>query len=1390
MFQKFLNLVELAAFELWSWMGPMAWQAAILVLVLFVVSRFVLSKTSARFRYALWLLVPIRLVLPPTLAFVTGWAWWVMPIQSSREPLQPSQSSEVSVLSLAPSHYGGFNEPNRSGDLHRASNVRNGQETLLSANYPTASGSTDSLADVPEVDDPKSPQTASEIARPTYGAMRYGATYLFGIYLLGFNIMLVRMIVCYNSVARLLRSSKAANSDLLRLTDECRSLLGLQKRVPVLVTSESVSPMLVGFWRPVIVLPDGIQQLLAPEELRSILVHELHHLQRNDMIIHFVEMLLQAFYWFHPAVWLAGRESRRMREMACDEGTIAALKGQRRAYGLGIVKIADMMTNTAPALTLPVLVARNQMSARVFRILDPNLPIGKRLSLPAIVGILGLAFVLIPSAGQNGIQAIDPSDARVESSEEFDAGLESLETSSAVEQDKTTQKKLLVKVIDEEGKAIQGVQIHSSSWTNDPAYKDKANVDFTTNDLGFAELEVYPQLEILRIWATRADRAGLFIHWEKGETDQIPETITVLLQKGAELGGRVVDTRGDPVADAKVQVSLENGGEKLDTNLNSRLNEWLAYGSNAAITDTEGRWFIKNAPSGNDLELRLTVLHPEFLCDSNSRSIAKFGLTLDSMRDKSATIKLETGISIHGRVFDPEGNPVNDALIVWGDRPYSETGSQETKTNQRGEYSIPQRNPGKIRLSVVAKNWMPQTLLVEASDGLSPVDFYLQPGRKLHFRVQDSNGKPVPNAYVSLEKWKQVESLYNVKHPNVLPTGIPNRTDKNGEFLWDWAPDDAISWNISVIKDNEQIYQKSIDLTASDAMQVLTLQPKLSISGNVVDSKTNQPVSEFSMTAITYWSESESARGIAQSSSLKKFSTSDFRFSYSSNDVKQLVFQIEAPGYRVYRTRRYGVSEPPQTLTIQLEPTPIQTGRVRDSNGANISKAKVFLVKPDDSLMISDSKDYFSGMSPASLRLDEQGVFAHATQESNYAIVVASDEGYAEKYYGPGEPASDLILKPWARVEGYLFQEGKPVADALIMLRPIRQLGGDNPHVQDNFQTRTDTNGKFIFSKVPSVPSTVGSLLSSWEDYPITSSQFLPIELNPGETKTVNLGGDGLQIHGRVQLKGDGAEKIEFRYGIHQMVRVDGGEIAVPSHARKGPEYKAGEQREFEQKLAGASGSVLGMEQHTVKLNPDGTFMINGVRPGKYRFLLQVYEPPTGCLVDPVGYGYLEFDTRDYAITNNSMNLGTIEISLKPAPKVGQPLTNFTWQDLAEKRHSLDEYRGKFVLLDFWATWCGPCMKSIPEMARIHESVANSKDVQLISLSIDSEMEAAKEVIREKKLNWTQGFIGDIVASPTGKALGIHSVPLYVLIDQQGVVVLRTRNIEEITQRMQDFEKE
>ena len=210
--------------------------------------------------------------------------------------------------------------------------------------------------------------------------------------------------------------------------------------------------------------------------------------------------------------------------------------------------------------------------------------------------------------------------------------------------------------------------------------------------------------------------------------------------------------------------------------------------------------------------------------------------------------------------------------------------------------------------------------------------------------------------------------------------------------------------------------------------------------------------------------------------------------------------------------------------------------------------------------------------------VNADGVFLHGTQTTRFAVVAATEEGYAEKYCQPGEPVGDLKLKPWAKVEGTLFQDGKPVPDASIILEPIRQLGGDNPHVQDNYQTRTDDEGKFVLRRVPPVPSVVSSWLSSWSDFPITSNQSIPLDLQPGETRTVEIGGDGLQVDGRVRLIGDGADKIEFRYGIHWMVRVEAGQIPVPEHATNVVEYTAGEQREYEKKLSGVDGDLQGTQ--------------------------------------------------------------------------------------------------------------------------------------------------------------------------------------------------------------------
>lgn len=136
-----------------------------------------------------------------------------------------------------------------------------------------------------------------------------------------------------------------------------------------------------------------------------------------------------------------------------------------------------------------------------------------------------------------------------------------------------------------------------------------------------------PNWNSLCLWVSNAGYVTRFIHWEEGETDKIPARYNVTLQLGTELGGIVVDPDGKPVRGARVQVSFHEGGIKIDTNKNSVLDRWLAEGKDAAESDDRGQWTIKNAPAGDDLDLHLTVQHPDFLCDTSSAQLTRFGLT-------------------------------------------------------------------------------------------------------------------------------------------------------------------------------------------------------------------------------------------------------------------------------------------------------------------------------------------------------------------------------------------------------------------------------------------------------------------------------------------------------------------------------------------------------------------------------------------------------------------------------------------------------------------------------------------------------------------------------------------------------------------------------------------
>ena len=136
----------------------------------------------------------------------------------------------------------------------------------------------------------------------------------------------------------------------------------------------------------------------------------------------------------------------------------------------------------------------------------------------------------------------------------------------------------------------------------------------------------------------------------------------------------------------------------------------------------------------------------------------------------------------------------------------------------------------------------------------------------------------------------------------------------------------------------------------------------------------------------------------------------------------------------------------------------------------------------------------------------------------------------------------------------------------------------------------------------------------------------------------------------------------------------------------------------------------------------------------------------------------------------------------KAEPKAAK--LNFSFKDITGKKVSLSDFKGKVILLDFWATWCVPCKQEIPGFIQLQKKYGD-RGLQIVGLSVDDSLDVAKQYATQMKMNYpillAEGKEDILKAYDP-----IPSIPVSVIIDRDGRIVARHLGIAS----MDVFEKE
>ena len=344
----------------WDYAAGVFIQASVLIILLLFVDFMLRKHVRAVFRYCLWMLLFVKLVLPASFTLPTGIGYWLgdyFPSEASIEKFVPQIEEAVPMAIDIPQWY---------------------------------------ILETPTINE--TVPAGVELESISWQG------FVFSGWLVGMLILLALLVrrICF--VRGLIAKSRPANERSLEMLDECRSRMGIRRNIELRLTGDKLSPAVCGLFKPIILVPSALLKKLSREKLKAVLIHELAHIKRGDIWVNLLQTMLQIVYFYNPLVWIANAMVRRVREQAVDEMVLVTLRPETKSYSNMLIDIAEMVF-WRPNFSLRIIgvvESKKALERRINHMLTRPVPKSSKLGCIGLIAIVVIGAILLPM-GRNSM---------------------------------------------------------------------------------------------------------------------------------------------------------------------------------------------------------------------------------------------------------------------------------------------------------------------------------------------------------------------------------------------------------------------------------------------------------------------------------------------------------------------------------------------------------------------------------------------------------------------------------------------------------------------------------------------------------------------------------------------------------------------------------------------------------------------------------------------------------------------------------------------------------------------------------------------------------------------------------------------------------------------------